>query len=729
MTLEDFLRTDVPLRKARLRQLEAVTLAALEGYTATFDDKQSAWPYKLRANEKPRAPGALSFSTTAMNLLASNALLGRLSESAKLAPCLPSPLVASLQLEQLTSDKSRALAIRNHLTAISAKATKRYLRELKARGGTSSKTFGSNDPFTFAWSVAALEWKTLRGSSYVQKAKMRVREALKNPSALRVGQPSNDASAHALPILMVTLLNAKLRCLDRRWHPDPSELRAWLEQRLHQQLSLSHMPNASFDAPELIFCTEALMRCDEGSLSLTEVLERVAAVIQEHQSHNPNLRPYRPMLSDERGFALLPLTVEIFNSLLRLLELVADDEVLKPIESSLRPVLDRYADWILSQRRQIKVLADGELRTVVGWYSEHTQAEDVIHVWETSQVVLFLSHYTAWLRRSLQRDLLDSANFSTERPVLEGYMPTRRSECAAREPCKNQPTYAPIWDHFIAPFSDRSRRSQASYSALLSGPPGTGKTRFAQFIAASLGWPLITLTPSDFLVGGEGRIEERAKAIFRTLEELRDVVVLFDEIDRLILDRDSTDYGNQSETFQFMTPSMLVKLNDLRARRSLIFLVATNYEERIDPAIKRAGRIDLPLLVLPPDAGARRKFFDQKLRKSRERFGVSGPLRVTDELVQASALFTFPELIRTVESEERHAPNYSTLSELLLGKLRQGPSLRIQSYLKRLGLEPNLQASKDSRWPQRPTDELRALAKLCVKPEDKRTARQILAVL
>ncbi len=39
-------------------------------------------------------------------------------------------------------------------------------------------------------------------------------------------------------------------------------------------------------------------------------------------------------------------------------------------------------------------------------------------------------------------------------------------------------------------------------------------------------------------------------------------VILFDEIDRLILDRDSKAYSEQSDVFQFMTPSMLIKIQE-----------------------------------------------------------------------------------------------------------------------------------------------------------------------
>ena len=71
-----------------------------------------------------------------------------------------------------------------------------------------------------------------------------------------------------------------------------------------------------------------------------------------------------------------------------------------------------------------------------------------------------------------------------------------------------------------------------------------------------------------------------------------DSVVLFDEIDNFLLDRDTRRYAKQETVLQFMTPGMLTKLNDLRRAERIILVIATNYENRIDPAIKRPGRID-----------------------------------------------------------------------------------------------------------------------------------------
>ena len=72
--------------------------------------------------------------------------------------------------------------------------------------------------------------------------------------------------------------------------------------------------------------------------------------------------------------------------------------------------------------------------------------------------------------------------------------------------------------------------------------------------------------------------------------------------------------------FQFMTPSMLVKIKDLRTKEKSIFIIATNYEERIDSAIKRSGRIDLKYLINPPNLIQRKAILVELLVDAKVKF-------------------------------------------------------------------------------------------------------------
>jgi hypothetical protein len=197
---------------------------------------------------------------------------------------------------------------------------------------------------------------------------------------------------------------------------------------------------------------------------------------------------------------------------------------------------------------------------------------------------------------------------------------------------------------------------------------------------------LIVITPSDFVAQGVSEVEMRAKAIFDVLKEQSQAVVLFDEIDRLILDRDSKLYREQGDMFQFMTPGMLTKLHDLRDAKRVIFLIATNYADRIDPAAKRTGRIDAKLLVTPPD-------LQQRVRTLRAILQKKMTLNMPDDVVRPAA-------------EQSPLAIYGELEELVLSAITPLPpagrgddAVRAALQNKAAGMKPALRlASYESRF-------------------------------
>jgi hypothetical protein len=84
----------------------------------------------------------------------------------------------------------------------------------------------------------------------------------------------------------------------------------------------------------------------------------------------------------------------------------------------------------------------------------------------------------------------------------------------------------------------RSPGKKRAHSALLFGPPGTSKTEITKAIAADLGWPLVELTPSNFVRGSLANVYLQAEEIFEDLMDLAGVVVFFDEMDALVQTRE-----------------------------------------------------------------------------------------------------------------------------------------------------------------------------------------------
>ncbi len=143
-------------------------------------------------------------------------------------------------------------------------------------------------------------------------------------------------------------------------------------------------------------------------------------------------------------------------------------------------------------------------------------------------------------------------------------------------------------------------------SVLLFGPPGTSKSRLARAMAEYLEWPLVTITPSEFLGKGVEQVHAQVDERFRDLMDLRRAVVFFDEMDALAQTREGDEQSDGREasdldiTRQLLTTSMLPKLSSLWGQKRVIFLMATNHKQQLDPAITRPNRFDMLLCVPPP---------------------------------------------------------------------------------------------------------------------------------
>src|SRR6185503_8660571 len=135
-------------------------------------------------------------------------------------------------------------------------------------------------------------------------------------------------------------------------------------------------------------------------------------------------------------------------------------------------------------------------------------------------------------------------------------------------------------------------------------------------LSAAVGWEYVELHPSHFVAGGLPNVQRTADEIFTRLKELHRCVVLFDEIDELMRERET-----EPDAFgRFLTTSMLPKLAELWKQRRIIYFVATNHVEYFDQAVIRDQRFDA-LLMVPPPA------FDVKVERLRSLFARLAPGR------------------------------------------------------------------------------------------------------
>ena len=262
-----------------------------------------------------------------------------------------------------------------------------------------------------------------------------------------------------------------------------------------------------------------------------------------------------------------------------------------------------------------------------GWTSDRVRWPNVAEAWVTALVTRLALKSWQLERATTRQELLGSY------PVVSADTSHPRDTCAnfirgtadaeyrdgVSEPDQILKPVETVWDTFVAPMrplanlrNPRPEDDQRSF--ILAGPPGSGKTYFVRQLAKAIGWPLIGLGPGTFITHGLERIEETASKVFRDLESLENVVVLLDECDELFRDRDAAaDTPGSRTILSFATASMLPKLQDLHDRGKIITILATNFIDRIDRAIKRPGRFDRRIFFDRPDEIARQRFAESVL--------------------------------------------------------------------------------------------------------------------
>lgn len=120
-----------------------------------------------------------------------------------------------------------------------------------------------------------------------------------------------------------------------------------------------------------------------------------------------------------------------------------------------------------------------------------------------------------------------------------------------------------------------------SKTLLFSGPPGVGKTLSARWIAASLGWPLISLDLATVMSSFLGKTGSNIRAVLDYAKGIQ-CVLLLDEFDAIAKRRD--DDGDVGELKRLVT--VLLQEIDTWPAESLL-IAATNHAELLDPAIWR----------------------------------------------------------------------------------------------------------------------------------------------
>lgn len=120
---------------------------------------------------------------------------------------------------------------------------------------------------------------------------------------------------------------------------------------------------------------------------------------------------------------------------------------------------------------------------------------------------------------------------------------------------------------------------------LFDGEPGTGKTESVAWVAKALGRELMAVNISDII---DSKLGQTAKNLGSVFDELRclphpdQIVVLFDEIDALALDRINS---NDLREMGRVTSALLKELDTLS--ESIVLIATTNLYKNLDRALTR----------------------------------------------------------------------------------------------------------------------------------------------
>jgi transitional endoplasmic reticulum ATPase len=144
---------------------------------------------------------------------------------------------------------------------------------------------------------------------------------------------------------------------------------------------------------------------------------------------------------------------------------------------------------------------------------------------------------------------------------------------------------------------------------LLHGPPGVGKSYFAQAIAGEYRMNFIHVSTGDLIGGIQGQSAKNIDKAFRTAAENLPCLLFFDEFDSVAQRRGDTPDQESRRTVN----QLLTSLEQYRDQEGLLVVAATNDLQHLDPAVIRPGRFDRQIRIDLPDAAARQAILQSEL--------------------------------------------------------------------------------------------------------------------
>ena len=435
---------------------------------------------------------------------------------------------------------------------------------------------------------------------------------------------------------------------------------------MYRQIALYNAADLSlFDVKRLIYSLLIVKMNDKYSNNL--IKDKVLKLIFEEQLKT-GLFPIGHVVNTDfviEENEIVDKTKRIISAspMLSSVECLNDMLTHKEIETDLEKYqkkLNLTYEWIIKRLR--KESPDKPL----GWFPEY-ESTHTAESWVAGHTLIFLKKYCEMLSELIEKNA--------------------RKDLQAKEPKELTIKWDKLYDSYKVKkcikymVQEDTGLSNPDYrSALIFGPPGSGKSTIAKALAKRLEWNYVELSPILFLTKGEQNIIPRANEIFKRLVRMKKTVIFFDEVDQLVKSREKAGEKG-SESSIWIVTALLPKFQELWAQKEIKFILATNNIEEVDTAMMRPGRIDA---VLPMGAIC----WKDRLKVLRDAID-DGNNQIKDNLRQKKGIFN--DLLdgdilkndRQIDEMEKEDIKNRYLQNFL-GRTDFMPLLEIKSIVERL---------------------------------------------
>jgi cell division protease FtsH len=208
--------------------------------------------------------------------------------------------------------------------------------------------------------------------------------------------------------------------------------------------------------------------------------------------------------------------------------------------------------------------------------------------------------------------------------------------------------------------------SSVASGALMAGAPGTGKTLAAQALATTAGIPLLAASLAQWQSVGSAHLGTTLKAMRETFAEAkalaagkRGCVLLVDECD-VFVDRRTVRHAHADYVLEIVN-AFLECLDGAGGREGVVVIGTTNDANRVDPAVRRPGRLGRHIEIGLPDV-------EERVAMMRVRLGDDLPGADLLPVAYRTERYTgamIEALVEDARRRARHAGRPMVLDDLL----------------------------------------------------------------